>query len=55
MHLNMIVDPSTTLMGVRPNSRYKPRIQEETCVTERLKNAVIPHMSKKLNNVIIEK
>ena len=38
-------------VNVRPNSRYKPEIQEETYTTERFKNATIPYMSKLLNNV----
>ena len=42
-------------VNVRPNSRYKPRIQEEICATERLKNAAVPYMSKILNNVKIGK
>ena len=42
-------------VNVRPNSRYKPRIQEETCATERRRNAAIPYMSKTLNNVKIGK
>ena len=37
------------------SNHYKPRIQEEICTTERLKNAAIPYMSKILNNVKIGK
>ena len=38
-------------VNVRPNSRYKPEIQEETYTTERSKNVAIPYISKLLNNV----
>ena len=40
-------------LNVRPNSRYKPEIQEQTCNTERYKNSTIPYLSKILNNVKI--
>ena len=41
--------------NVRPNARFKPIVQEETCRTDRLKNSAIPYMSKLLNNSKIVK
>ena len=37
----------------RPNSRYKPRIQELTCNTDRYRYSFIPYMSRLLNTVEI--
>ena len=37
----------------RPNSRYKPRIQEHTCNTDRYRYSSIPYMSRLLNTVEI--
>ena len=38
---------------VRPNARFHPIVQEETCITERLKNSAIPYMSRLLNSTNI--
>ena len=37
----------------RPNSRYKPRIQELTCNTDKYRYSSIPYMSRLLNTVEI--
>ena len=39
------------ISNVRPNARFKPAVQEYTCVTDRLKNSAIPYMSRLLNNI----
>ena len=31
--------------------KFKPAVQEYTCVTDRLKNSAIPYMSRLLNNI----
>ena len=41
--------------NIRPNSRYKPIIQEHTCNIDRYKNSSIPNMSRLLNKVELEK
>ena len=39
------------ISNARPNARFKPAVQEYTCVTDRLKNSAIPYMSRLLNNI----
>ena len=39
--------------NVRPNARFKPIVQEETCRTDRFRNSAIPYMSRLLNNTKI--
>ena len=40
---------------VRPNSRLKHIIQEQTCKTDRYKFSATPYLSKRPNNVITRK